>query len=523
MTRALPDRQQLPRALYRAAQVRALDQAAIEQEGVGAEALMERAGAAAFSVLRARWPQAGSIVVLAGAGNNGGDGYVLARLAHQHRLGVRLLTLGEHEHLSGPALAAARAYRDAGGSVEPFTRLPPDAELIVDALLGTGLERPVTGRWADAVAQCNAARAPVLALDMPSGLHADSGRVLGVALEAAVTISFIGLKCGLFTGRGPDHCGEVCFDALRVPALIYASEIPTARRIDWQQQQRLLPPRRRSAHKGALGFVLVVGGDAGMSGAPRLAGEAALRTGAGRVAIATHPAHAAVLNLSRPELMVQGIAEPDAPEAAPATAPATALDHALSRASVVALGPGLGQGAWGQALYQRVLAADLPLVLDADGLNLLAQAPQRREHWVLTPHPGEAARLLGSSVAEVEADRLGAVRQLQARYGGVVVLKGAGSLIQGPGPRPSALCIDGNPGMASAGMGDVLTGVIAALLGQGLEPVLAAEVGVCLHAAAGDRAAKLGERGLIASDLIAALQPLLGLAERGADRQAERR
>ncbi|MFP4061161.1 MAG: NAD(P)H-hydrate dehydratase [Halochromatium sp.] len=522
MTRSLPDTQRLPRALYRAAQVRALDQAAIEQAGITAEQLMERAGAAAFSVLRARWPQAGAIVVLAGAGNNGGDGYVLARLAHQHRLGVRLLTLGEHDQLSGPALAAARAYRDAGGSIEPFTRLPPDAELIVDAMLGTGLERPLTGLWADAVAQCNAARSPVFALDLPSGLHADSGRVLGIAVEAAVTISFIGLKPGLFTGRGPDYCGEVCFDALRVPALIYASEIPAARRIDWRQQQRLLPRRRRSAHKGDLGFLLVVGGAAGMSGAPRLAGEAALRVGAGRVAIATHPAHAAVLNLGRPELMVHGVAETDALGTRPETTLETGLDrvseltleNALARASVVALGPGLGQKTWGQALYQRVLAAAMPLVLDADGLNLLAQAPQRRDDWVLTPHPGEAARLLGWSVAEVEADRLEAVRQLQERYGGVAVLKGAGSLIQGPGPRPRALCSEGNPGMASAGMGDVLTGIIAALLGQGLEPVLAAEVGVCLHAAAGDRAARRGERGLIASDLIAALQPLLGLAER---------
>ena len=514
--RPLPDTQQLPRALYRAAQVRALDQAAIEQEGIAAEQLMERAGAAAFSALRARWPQAGSILVLAGAGNNGGDGYVLARLAHRQRLGVRLLTLGEHDRLSGPALAAAQAYRDAGGSVEAFTRLPPDAELIVDAMLGTGLERPVSGRWADAVAQCNAARAPVLALDIPSGLHADSGRVLGVAIEAAVTISFIGLKCGLFTGRGPDYCGEVCFDALRVPALIYASEIPAARRIDWPQQQQLLPRWRRSAHKGDLGFVWVVGGDAGMSGAPRLAAEAALRTGAGRVAIVTHPAHAAALNLGRPELMVHGVAETGLLEATPENA----LETALSRATAVALGPGLGQGAWGQALYRRVLAAAIPLVLDADGLNLLAQAPQRREDWVLTPHPGEAARLLGCSVAEVEADRLGAVRRLQERYGGVVVLKGAGSLIQGPGLRPSAICIDGNPGMASAGMGDALTGIIAALLGQGLEPVLAAEVGVCLHAAAGDRAARRGERGLIASDLIAALQPLLGLTERRAEGRA---
>jgi NAD(P)H-hydrate epimerase len=501
MSRSLPDNRQLPRALYRAEQVRALDRATIEQHGIPAEQLMERAGAAAFALLRSRWPSARSLLVLAGAGNNGGDGYVLARLAHRQQLAVRLLTLGDHSRLQGAALSAAEAYLAAGGAREPFQGVPPDVDLIVDALLGTGLERPVTGLWAEAVNQCNAARAPILALDLPSGLHADSGRVLGVAIRAAATISFIGLNCGLFTGQGVDHCGELAFDALRVPALVYAGEIPTARRIDWAQQARLLPRLRRSAHKGDQGFLLVVGGNAGMSGAARLAGESALRAGAGRVAIATHPAHAAVLNLTRPELMVHALSE------------AAELDPWMAAANLVGIGPGLGQDAWARSLWQRVLAAERPLVVDADGLNLLAQQPQSRDDWVLTPHPGEAARLLGCSVAEVEADRFAAVRQLRDRFGGVVVLKGAGSLIASPGLRPLAIAVDGNPGMASAGMGDALTGIIAALIGQGLEPALAAEAGVCLHGAAGDQAALQGQRGLIASDLIAALQPLLGASE----------
>jgi NAD(P)H-hydrate epimerase len=522
----LPESRQLPRALYRAEQVRALDQAAVEQGSLDVETLMERAGAAAFAALRARWPEVRSIAVLAGAGNNGGDGYVLARLAHQHRLGVRLLQLGSHQGLQGAAAVAAQAYQAAGGSLEPFERAPPDAELIVDAMLGTGLERPLTGPWEAAVQQCNASRAPILALDIPSGLHADSGRVLGCAVEASVTISFIALKRGMFTALGPDYCGEVCFDGLRVPALIYASAIPAARRIDWAQQQRLLPRRRRSANKGDVGFVLVVGGDLGMSGAPRLAAEAALRTGAGRVAIATREEHAPVLNLTRPELMVHGVASvaegvaEGAPEGAAEGAPGsaregtTALEALLSQADLIALGPGLGQGAWGVGLFERVLDAAIPLVLDADGLNLLARSPRRRDDWVLTPHPGEAARLLGCSVAEVEADRFQAARRLQDRYGGVIVLKGAGTLIEGPGLRPTAVCVDGNPGMASAGMGDALTGIVAALMAQGLEAELAAETAVCLHAAAGDQAAEQGERGLIASDLIAALQPLLGAADR---------
>lgn len=441
------------------------------------------------------------IAVLVGAGNNGGDGYVLARLAQRQQLAARVLTLGDHEHLSGAAAWAAQAYRDAGGSVEPFVRVPPDAELIVDAMLGTGLERPVSGLWAEAVRQCNASRAPTLALDMPSGLHSDSGRVLGVAIEAAATISFIGLKQGLFTGRGPDCSGELCFDGLQVPARIYSSEVLSARRIDWGHQGSLLPRRRRSANKGDFGHLLVIGGDAGMSGAPRLAAEAALRSGAGRVSIATHPAHAPMLNLTRPELMVHGVSGPDD------------LEPLLQRATQVALGPGLGQQAWGRALFQRALESRLPLVVDADALNLLATDPRRREDWILTPHPGEAARLLATSVERIEADRFETVRRLRERFGGVVVLKGAGTLIAAPGLRPTAVCNQGNPGMATAGMGDVLTGVIAALIGQRLEPALAAEVGVCLHAAAGDVAAEAGERGLIASDLIDALRPLLGDAE----------
>jgi NAD(P)H-hydrate epimerase len=376
-------------------------------------------------------------------------------------------------------------------------------DAIVDALLGTGLERPVTGEWADAIAQCNASRAPVLALDIPSGLHADTGRVLGSAVRADATISFIGLKQGLFTGQGPDHCGLIRFNALDVPAAIYATEVLAARRIDWASERGLLPTRLPSAHKGDFGHVLVVGGAPGMSGAPRLAGEAALRAGAGLVTVATHPDHAGWLNLARPELMVRAAAD------------AEALRDAARRADVIAVGPGLGQGDWGRALFAGALSLGRPLVVDADALNLLAADPVRRDDWVLTPHPGEAARLLGCTAADIEADRFAAVAALQRRYGGIVVLKGAGSLILGPGHRPVGVCSDGNPGMASGGTGDALTGIIASLQGQGLEAEQAAAMGVCLHAAAGDHAAREGLRGMLASDLIGALRPTLAGPDEG--------
>lgn len=523
----------LPYALYRAAQVRALDSVAIERHGIPAEVLMERAGAAAFALLRARWPGARRLVVLAGAGNNGGDGYVVARLALAAGWSVRLLQYGDHDRLQGAALAAAQAFAAAGGSAcaAPDTGsdtgsdngLARDCDLIVDGLLGTGLQRPVSGPWAAAISACNAARVPVLALDLPSGLDADTGQVLGSAVRASATISFIGLKQGLFTGRGPDHSGRVHFAGLRVPATIYASQILSARRVDWAREGPRLPARRPGTHKGECGHVLVIGGAPGMSGAVRLCAAAALRAGAGLVTVATHPAHAALVNLTCAELMVPPLADP------------AALASLAARATVIAIGPGLGQDAWAQGLLRAALALGQPLVVDADALNLLALDPAlakhpeqagRRDDWVLTPHPGEAARLLGTGVAAVEADRFAAVAALQARYGGTVVLKGAGSLIRGPGPRPPALCTDGNPGMASAGMGDVLTGIVAALIAQArgrarpeaavadlVEP--AACAAVCLHAAAGDHAARNGQRGLLASDLIEALRPVLASAEPG--------
>jgi NAD(P)H-hydrate epimerase len=495
--------QPIPYALYRAAQVRALDRCAIERHGIAAEELMQRAGAAAFRRLRERWPDVHRIVVLAGAGNNGGDGYVVAAEALGAGLDVRLLQLGDHGKLSPESLTAAAQFAERGGMPQAYERLPGDTDVIVDALLGTGLTRTVSGQWAEAITAMNAARAPVLALDIPSGLDADTGRMHGIAVRAEATVSFIGLKQGLFTSQGPACTGAVYFDGLGVPPSIYATEILSARRVDWRKERELIAPRAADAHKGMAGHVLVVGGAPGTSGAARLCGEAALRAGAGLVTIATHPAHAAVLNLTRPELMVHAVADADA------------LGEAAARADVIAVGPGLGRDEWGRGLLSAVLMLDRPLIVDADALTLLARAPRRRDQWILTPHPGEAARLLEQGVADVERDRFASAAALQQRYGGAVVLKGAGTLVHGPGQRPPAVCSDGNPAMASAGMGDALTGIIAALWAQAptLDPGQAATAGVCLHAAAGDMVAAGADRGLLAGDLIAALPRLFATAE----------
>jgi NAD(P)H-hydrate epimerase len=495
--RTLPRQTELPRALYTAEQVRRFDQLAIERHGVTGDTLMQRAGQAAFEALLARWPQARRILVLAGTGNNGGDGLVIARLAREHGLEASVLQLGDRTQLAPDAALQAERWVAAGGHWGDFEHRLPRADVLVDALLGTGLSRPVAGRYADAIGEINRHPAPCLAVDVPSGLNADSGEVMGSAVRAALTVSFIGLKRGLFTADGPDCAGEIVFDGLGVPAVVYGSTVLSARRLDWAKQSALLPRRRRNSHKGHFGHVLVVGGNHGFGGAGLLAAAAALRTGAGLVSLATRPRHVGAALARWPEVMVHGIDEEDE------------LGRLLRQASVIVLGPGLGRDAWATGLYRQVMETDRPLVVDADALHGLAAAPQRRDNWVLTPHPGEAAVLLGVCTAEIVADRFGSVEALQRRYGGGVVLKGAGSLVASDGPGPLALCSEGNPGMASGGMGDVLSGVIAGLLAQGLTLDEAAECGVCLHAAAGDSAARDGERGLVASDLIDALRGLV--------------
>ena len=456
--------------------------------------LMNRAGARAFATLMARWPETRAITICCGGGNNGGDGYVVARLALESGLGVQLIAMKSPEELSGDAARAARDWQQSGGRIEPADeRLRGD--VVVDALLGTGLDRPVGDDYARLIEHINDAGHPVLAIDVPSGLSADTGMPQGISVRADVTVSFIGRKRGLFTGQAGRWCGERVFDDLAVPESIYASVEPDAELLSSIHLDKWLPPRAADTHKGDLGTVLVVGGNDGMAGAPVLAAQAALRTGSGLVHVATRAAHATLAASVQPEIMGHGVEELDE------------LKSLLEAADVIALGPGLGRNDWAGALWRRTLAREQPLILDADGLNLLADWPMKRDDWILTPHPGEAARLLGSTVPEVQADRFAAVRELAERFGATVVLKGHGSLVADPQGRV-AVCPFGNPAMASAGMGDALTGIIASLRGQGLDEFDAACCGVLVHALAGDRAA-VNRRQILASDLIDSLSQVL--------------
>lgn len=483
--------------LYRTEQIRQLEQLAIDEFAIPAAQLMERAGHAAFEELRKRWPWCRRIAVVCGSGNNGGDGYVVARLARQAGLAVKVAAVGDPHQMKAEAAAAWQRAHAAGVEITPFeASLLTGAEIVVDALLGTGLSGDVSDLHLAAIDTINKAGCPVLSLDVPSGIDADTGAARGDAVNATLTLTFVGMKRGFATGAALDHCGIIEVATLGIPDEAYQKVVPATFPFDFESLKQLLRPRRRNSHKGAFGHLLVVGGEHGMLGAAQLAARAAGRCGAGLVTLATRQSHAPMVSAVAPEVMAHGIES------------AYELSSLLEHANVVAVGPGLGQGAWGRELFGRLAESPLPMVVDADGLNLLAQDPLRRDDWVLTPHPGEAARLLNCSTGDVVADRFAAATTISENYGGVCVLKGAGTLVQEHGAA-TLICSGGNPGMASGGMGDLLTGVIGALIAQGIGLTDAAKLGVAMHAAAGDTAARQGgERGMLASDLLPRLRIL---------------
>ena len=476
-----------PRFLYTASQVRELDRVAIEDHRIDGYELMCLAGRSAYRLMRTQWPGARRIAVVCGSGNNGGDGYVLAKLALEDDLEVTALAVSPAK--SKTAVKAYEDYQSAGGQVIPFQPAQLEqSELIVDGMLGTGLTQTLSRNYMDVVEAINNSAKPVMALDIPTGLNSDSGARMGDAIRADTTITFIGAKVGLFTGFGPSCAGRVVFDDLDVPESVYAGNDSAVRIIAPALDAIRLPRRDPAMHKGLAGRVLIVGGGKGMPGAARMAAEAAYRCGAGLVQVATHHDHVYQIMANLPEIMAF-----DAEDG-------TELELALPRADVIAVGPGLGQSEWARTLLTQVLEREVPLVVDADALNLIATMKAHRDNWVLTPHPGEAARLCASNTQSIQSDRLNAVQELKERYGGVIVLKGAGTLVN---DGQLWLCNRGNPGMASGGMGDVLTGIISSQIAQRQTLSAAARYGVWIHATAADRAAAQdGQIGLLATDIL---------------------
>ncbi|MGR9101214.1 MAG: NAD(P)H-hydrate dehydratase [Gammaproteobacteria bacterium] len=483
--------EKLPINVYRAEQIRELDRIAIEERGIPGFLLMSRAGRAAFEAVRARWPEMESLAVFCGSGNNAGDGYVLALEAMNFGMDVHVYSVSPPDKLTGDALAAQQAYLNGGGAVKQFdSGAVIKGRLIVDALLGTGLDREVGGVYLAAVDFINSSGVPVVALDIPSGLNADSGCPMGKAVRADCTVTFIGLKQGLFTAEAADFCGEIVYASLEVPEDIFGSVSCSAELL----QPFVFSTRRRCSHKGSHGHVLVVGGELGYSGAPRMTAEAAARVGSGLISVATRPRHAMFMNLSRPEIMCHGVVS------------AEDLAGLAGRATVIAIGPGLGKSEWANCLLAAAIRTNKPVVADADALNLLALKPVKYSQWVLTPHPGEAARLLNCTVKDIQRDRFSAVAAIRDTYGGAAILKGAGTLIAtGDGIK---IATSGNPGMASGGMGDVLTGIVAGLIAQGMGIEEAALGAVDIHGRAADIAARQGERGMLACDLMPHIRSL---------------
>ncbi len=491
--------------LYRAEQVRELDRIAIEERGIAGIQLMKRAGRAVLDTLLECWPEPELITVYCGTGNNGGDGYIVAALAAEKNIPVQVIRVGDASKLAGDADSAFDyAWNNHVEMTDLEKAQAPEQGVIVDALLGTGLGGGVRDEFRTAIEQINQSGLPVIAVDIPSGLCGDSGAVLGCAAKADLTVSFIGLKRGLYTAMGPEYSGEIFFDDLAVPADIYEQIDAGVELLELDELLYALPARQRHDHKGCFGHVLVIGGDSGFGGAVAMAAEAAARCGAGLVSVATQPEHVAGVMARCPELMVRAVANHH--ELAPL----------LENASVLVVGPGLGQSSWSEQLLHHAVAhaveQDKPVVMDADALNLLAEGRVIEDYpsrWLLTPHPGEAARLLDCSTDAVQKGRFPMAATLKERYKAAVILKGAGSLVAAPGA-PMALCPYGNPGMASGGMGDVLSGVLGALLAQGLNLATTARLGSCLHGYSADwLAQEYGERGLLASDLIAVMRQLL--------------
>ena len=385
--------------IYMPGQVRELDRIAIEEQGIPGYELMTRAGQVCFDAIRTRFPDARRWLIVCGSGNNAGDGYVIARLAYQHGIEVRLIALVEPETLTGDAAKAWQDYQGGGGEYVSWDETPDFSgmDIVVDALLGTGLERPLKNTWLNIVQLINESVVPVVAVDIATGLNGATGAVMGDAVYADLTVTFVGLKQGLFVGAGPEYSGELVYADLAITPVDEEQMPPALQIFSRENFTTLFLPRERTAHKGNNGHVLVMGGNTGMGGAVRLAGEAALRGGAGLVSVATRPDNVTALTAGRPELMVRGVET------------GNDLDDLLDRCDVIALGPGLGSDDWAQHIYGRALATGKPLVVDADALNLLAMQPVRRDDWILTPHPGEAARLLRTDTGAIQADRPGAV------------------------------------------------------------------------------------------------------------------
>jgi len=488
----LPSSSNVKQFVYLAQQIREHEGNAAKASGCDLFTLMERAGHAAF--LNWKSFNAQQTLVLVGSGNNAGDGYIAASLIKQADRHVVVCAVDENKELTDDAAKAQKRWIDAGGEICNFSA---DALDECDALLGTGLENTVRDNVATIIKAANESTKPILSIDVPSGINADTGCPQGTAIMATKTMTLVGIKQGLTTTKGKQHAGQLYFDELGIGEQFMKLATPSAQIINIDCFKPL-PERSVSSHKGSHGKLLCIGGNHGSAGAIRLSAESGLRSGAGMVKVYTHEHAVLPVSIGRPELMVTS----------------EHLDDALAWSTCVVIGPGLGQDEWAQKTFDQAICYcqqnNIPTVIDADALNLLAKqsSSHKLNNTVLTPHPAEAARLLNLTTSEVESDRFYYARQCAINFAATSILKGAGTLIDNT--EHTWICENGNPGLAVGGSGDVLSGIIGALMAQGLNTSEAACYGVVLHAKAGDRACEQsGQRGMLASDLFAHVRALI--------------
>jgi len=490
--------------LYGAQSSQTIDQHAINNLNIPGILLMKRAGMFAFDTIQQNWPDVKNIHIVCGTGNNGGDGFIIAQYACIAGYNVSVSQVGDPAKIKGDALIALNELKQLNIHPAPYSVSNlKESDVIVDAILGTGLKQTVKPEYADVISHINQAKKPVLAVDIASGLDADTGAILGHAVQADITCTFITHKFGLYTFQGSEVSGKILFSHLFIAKEAYKHQPPLATNHTLKFWLNTLPLRLASHHKGIAGTVCLVGGNYTMMGAIQLAGLASLKTGAGLVKIITHQEHGVAITQAIPELMCY---------------PTEQLPIQASLANVIGIGPGLGQDDWGKNLFNQVM--DLPhnKVIDADALKHLIYFIDKQDqhtqnnNWVLTPHPGEAAQLLHTTTPNIQKDRIAAIKALHKKYGGVIVLKGNGTLIYDG--TNIEICLAGNPGMAVGGMGDVLTGTIATFIAQGLSLWNAACLGVSLHAHAGDVLANQGgQPGLLPSEVAQLMSQLLSYSD----------
>ncbi len=487
--------------VYLSKEIHTIENNALRINETSIFSLMQRAAQKAFDVLRANWPNAKTAVVVTGKGKNAGEGYLLARLLATAGIHVRVGYVVEPERLKAEARAAYLYAKEVEVKFVPFGADElTQTDVIVDALLGIGITRPLSAEWLGAVMLMNRSKTKILALDVPSGLNPDTGALYTDAVKADVTVTFVAMKPGLLTGQGPEKSGEIHLAGLHLPLSAYDDVIPCAYRFDISTLTEWLPIRKRASHIGDYGKVLVIGGQKSMEGAALLCAQGALRTGVGMVHMVTREQYASLFMIANPEVRVHGIEN------------AQHLDKLIHMVDSIVIGCGLGNDSWAISMLNKVLQHNKPTVLDADALNLLATASVilpddiLLKPIVITPHSLEAARLLNQSVQDIELDRLKAVKALRQKFM-VAILKGSGTLVADHDL--VSINTTGTPAMASAGMGEVLSGMIGGFLAQGLSLRRATRVAVWLHGLAGSRAAEEGEHGMLASDVVAKIRIVL--------------